>query len=196
MTYNLNNSNEKIALFVKTLLSEIPNSKLIFVKPRQTRLGSVCYSKELNKFLIKINNNLDQFSFLYVFLHEYAHILTLKNSKKLPRPHGKLWQQNYFNLLQLAINENLFPDVIANKIKIHLINPQIFSYQRNFKIMDEIDNYLNKEKKLFLKDLLPGETFTYKNKTYKVLKKIRTRYLCMESSTRKMYYISGFLKIK
>ncbi len=149
--------------FLETLLSKIPNLSLHIKLPRKTKYGTMTFSLYKNRYYITINNNLKAEFFLYVFLHEYAHVLALLNYGKHIKPHGKIWQAFFFSLLNQAIDKNLFSEKTTEAIKTQFLNTNIYSMRRDILVKNEIGNNNISTNKIYLKDLNVGDVFILDN---------------------------------
>jgi len=189
--------NEESALFIEELVAKQPNLKFVIVPERKTHVGLMQYHKLRGDFKISVNNNLTPSYFLYVFLHEYAHLLvTIKKQGKITKPHGKEWQSCFFSLLNQAIERKLFDVVIEKAIQRNFFKKEIYSRKRDFIISNIIFEVESQTKKIFLSDLKIGDIFTA-NKTLqlKVLEKRRTRYLCQDMNSRRKYLVSQYMPV-
>lgn len=189
--------NEESALFIEELVKKQPHLKFVIVPERKTHVGLMQYHKLRGDFKISVNNNLTPSYFLYVFLHEYAHLLvTLKNPGRRTKPHGKDWQHCFFNLLLQAIEKKLFNASIEKAIQEHFFRKGIYSRERDFMITNIIFEAESQAKRIYLSDLKTGDIFTA-NKTLllKVLEKRRTRYLCQDMNSKKKYLVSQYMPI-
>lgn len=63
--------------------------------------------KKIFLCLGKGSKQFDNNTLLYVMLHEFAHVMT----KPEPDPHSDTWKENFDNLLQKAINANLYDPI-------------------------------------------------------------------------------------
>lgn len=184
--------NEKVVEHIDQLVNAIPNLQVKIETPRSTKLGYMKYDINNDFFIISINNNLSPSKFLYVFLHEYAHLLVAQNYKK-PKPHGYEWQIAFFKLLQDAIQKELFHASIAQAIIKEFFYDGVYSKQRDFSVSITINKVDHTTQSLYIKDLKIGTIFTIKNgMQFQLLEKKRTRYLCNEIKTNKKYLISSY----
>lgn len=189
--------NKESALFIEELIAKQSNLKLLIVSERKTHIGLMQYHKLKDDFKISINNNLTPSYFLYVFLHEYAHLqVTVNNQAKRTKPHGKEWQQSFFSLLKQAIERKLFDTTIEKAIQEHFFKKEIYSRKRDFIISNIIFEAETQSTKMFVSDLKIGDIFTA-NKTLqlKVLEKRRTRYLCQDIHSKKKYLVSQYMPV-
>ncbi|MCX7861596.1 MAG: hypothetical protein N2449_01210 [Bacteroidales bacterium] len=187
-------SNQQIIGFLKPLISQIPNLSIALVKPRRTKYGTMQFFPATQQYRITLNNDLNEWFRLYVLLHEFAHVLTHKQIQRKEKAHGKTWQQNFLTLLHKAIEEQIFPEYIATFIHNEFLTQPSYSSSKDYLIKYCIsqEHYLPKQTKC-VKDYQTGQTFSIFNRKFKVLKRFRTRSLCLEIHTHKRYIIQGFI---
>jgi hypothetical protein len=75
--------------------------------PRKSVLGTYLAPVGRNYHIITINGDLNKYEFLYVFLHEYAHLLAHFNGEGYP-PHGIGWKNTFRELLHYFIQKSIF----------------------------------------------------------------------------------------
>jgi hypothetical protein len=184
--------NEKAVDYIDQLIKAIPNLKIKIEQPRRSKLGYMKQDKIRNIYTISINNNLSPSKFLYVFLHEYAHLMVAQKYKTY-KSHGYEWQQAFFGLLSEAIQKTLFQPNIAQTIIKQYFHKGVYSRQRDFIISRSIDEADQVAPALYIKDLAVGTSFMLKNGMHFILlEKKRTRFLCSELKTNKKYLISSY----
>ena len=173
------------------LMQDELNIDIIACKPSVNRLG-VFIVRIGNKNLIKINNDLNQESFLITLLHELAHAFVYKKYHNTVRPHGKEWKSMY----KLVILDFLHPDYFNKEtIRIlsrHLLNPKASSTA-------DLDLYrlLNlHELDKTVSDLNDGDEFFFRNKRYRRVCKLRKNYQCVQIATNRIYRFSPIAKIE
>lgn len=168
--------------------------QLKIVKGRKTKRGDFRATKPIAT--ISINNNLSKEQFLITLVHEIAHLETYLRHPKA-KAHGIEWKQNFKRLMLPFLNNDIFDDELLMPLAKHLMNA---------KATTDSDPLLstklllkNKEintDKCFIFDLEPGVLFELNNRTFKLLNKRRTRYECIEISTRKKYLVNGSAPVK
>ncbi|GAB4450489.1 MAG: hypothetical protein Fur0028_05980 [Bacteroidales bacterium] len=184
--------NEKVVNFIDQLILAIPNLHIKIELPRITKYGHMKHDKLKHLFTISINNNLSPSKFLYVFLHEYAHVLVAQQFKTY-KPHGNEWKTSFFKLLHNAINNELFHPSIVQAIHSEFFSNFVYSRQRDFVISQAIDKADNITPSLYIKDLEPGTTFMLKNEMLLLLlEKRRSRFLCKDVNTNNKYLVSSY----
>jgi len=185
--------NEKVVNYIDNLINTIPNLTVKIEAPRYTKLGYMKHDKLRQWFIISLNNNLSPSKFLYVFLHEYAHLLVVKQYKHKNKPHGIEWQHTFFNLLKQAIENNLFHPEISDTIIKQFLKPSIYSKKRDSLIIEAINKIDNPTSITYVKDLSPGSIFQLNNGVqFKMIEKQRTRYICENLQSNKKYLISSY----
>ncbi len=143
---------------------------------------------------ISINGDLNPYFFLWVFLHEAAHLETHLHYRNV-QPHGHEWQEEYRQLL--IAHAILFPTDIQPLLKkytrhIPLSHPIAKEIESTLHHYDA--NYDPDEVPLTLNDLHPGDRFSLKQNRdllFEVLEKRRTRWLCKEVTTGRQYLVNG-----
>ncbi|NSW44950.1 MAG: SprT-like domain-containing protein [Bacteroidales bacterium] len=188
--------NEKVVEYIDNLVKAIPNLKVKIEPPRHTKLGYMKDDKSKHIYIISLNNNLSPSKFLYVFLHEYAHLLVVKQYKHKNKPHGIEWQQTFFNLLNQAIENQLFHPQITDTIIKQFLKPFIYSKKRDALIIEAINKIDHPTPIIYVKDLNPGSIFQLSNGfQFKMIEKRRTRYICENLQSHKKYLVSSFATV-
>ncbi len=163
-------------------------------KARSTKLGDFRYDPKTKKSVITINNDLNPFAFLVTYLHEVAHHLTFKEFKGRVKPHGEEWKNCFANISRPVLNENVFPPTVLQALTRYFKNPKATSCS---------DPVLFKSLKLF--DNSPGKSldetpekaqFIFKGKTYEKLEKKRTRWVCRELKSQRLYLIPSVAEVE
>jgi SprT protein len=176
-------------------LSQLYPFTFILKKDRSTKLGDFRHIKGSNQFVISVNNNLNQYQFLLTFIHELAH---LKVAKELPRSvkaHGKEWKQAFQYLLEPLLSSDVFPEPLLSVLIQHMGNPKAAAGS-DPKLWLALKNFNQSENDCTLNDLEDGSTFTFRKKQFTRLEKRRTRILCREVKSKKLYLIPGIADVE
>ena len=146
---------------------------------------------------ISINGDLNPYFFLWVFLHEAAHLEThLKHNDA--QPHGYEWQAEYARLI--AAHADFFPSEVQ---------PLLARYVRriplNRSLLRQIEASLRRydpgysdEQHITLDRLIPGARFRLKQRPallFEAIEKRRTRWLCRELSSNRQYLVNGSAEV-
>jgi SprT protein len=173
------------------------NIRLILKPKRRTVLGT--YQAPLSQtdwHKITINNDLNQYAFLFTLVHEIAHMHTwaryCQNCHK--DPHGEEWQNIFRSLLNEVID--YFPSDIALAIQTHIqsVRAATCRDEKLYKLLKQYD--LNPS--FLLEDLEVGGFFTvegFQGMRFQKIKKLRKYYHCNETNTQCIYKISGLQPI-
>ena len=161
---------------------------------RRTKLGDYRRpTPDHNFHEISVNGDLNPYFFLWVFLHEAAHLEThLKHNDA--QPHGYEWQAEYARLI--AAHADFFPPEVQ---------PLLARYVRriplNRSLLRQIEASLhrydpgyNEEQHITLDTLSSGTRFRMKAKPqllFEAIEKRRTRWLCRELSSNRRYLVNG-----
>lgn len=168
---------------------------LTVTRARTTKFGDYRAKKGQLPHRISVNHNLNKYAFLITLTHEFAHLLVYEKYKKKVLPHGLEWKNQYAALIITLLENNIFTDEIAAVLVEHIKNPAASSC-RDFNLTLELKKHDVGESTIHLIDLPEGAVFSLKNKrVFTKGKKRRTRYFCLENSSRKQYLIHGAAEV-
>ena len=165
-------------------------------KARNTKLGDYRAKRGVFPHRISVNQNLNQYAFLITLTHEYAHLLVWEKHKNKVLPHGLEWKNKFAELMLILLENKIFPNDITESLVKHIKNPAASSI-RDFNLTLQLKKYdVDFESVTHLIDLPEGAVFSLKNKRiFTKGKKRRTRYFCLENSTKKQYLIHGAAEV-
>ena len=168
-------------------------------RERTSKLGDYRWPQANHDFHeISINGDLNPYLFLWVFLHEAAHLEThLKYSRV--QAHGHEWQEEYRQLI--ATHTALFPDEVQ---------PLLMRLTRriplNRSLMRQVEELLHHhdpdyrpEQHTTLDDLPAGSRFRLKTNPKLLFENIvrrRTRWLCRDLATGRQYTIAAHAEVE
>lgn len=164
------------------------NVQLTVAKPRVSKLGDFRPPGKVPYAKISVNGDLNPELFLAVLLHELAHLNVYNRYRNSVKAHGKEWRKAHFDILytyQYAFSTEVFELLIkhAQRNKSATLHHPDILYSKLFKDHNEGG--------VLLRDLKENEAFSLRMKTYRILQKKRTRFLCIQLKTGKKYLISG-----
>lgn len=169
------------------LVEEILTKNPIHIKivnNRATKHGD--FKRKINgDFQITLNNNLNQYQFLFTLIHELAHWVTFKKHKRV-KPHGKEWKQNFQHLMLPFLHPSIYPPHLLPYLANYLKNPKA-STGADVNLTREMNSYNEKSGKSFIFELENGSIFNFNNKSFKKGAKRRTRFECVEMASKKIY---------
>jgi hypothetical protein len=182
---------EKAIPEVLKLLEE-HDFQLKIVNQRKTKHGD--FRKLANgKFQITINNNLNAYQFLLTLIHEIAHHVTYQKHGYV-KPHGKEWKLNFKLLMLPFVTPEIYPNSILPHLAKYLINPKA-STDSDVQLSLSLKLKERDSDKNFIFELSYGDWFLFKQRTFKVLEKKRTRFVCLDIDTKKKYLIHQNIEV-
>ena len=169
------------------------NVKVIVTNPSKSRLG-VFIPKRFSENNIRINNNLNRYSFLITLIHEMAHAsIWIKYGRKV-NPHGLEWKMEFKRMILPFLHPNYFPEDILSVLAKHMILPKA-STVRDVDLSTILRKY----------DVLPsftidrikdGDYFEIANGTqFQKISKLRKNYKCKEIKSGKLYRFSPLAEV-
>lgn len=172
---------------------------LRITKSRSSKYGDFRVPGPGHQPKLSINDNLNQYAFLVTLLHEVAHLLVWRNHQLFYRrikPHGIEWKNEFKSLLKPFLKKEIFPEPLLTLLKRHMLNPKASS-SSDVKLMAELKKFDDsKETSLTLTDFQIGDFFNYRNTTYRIIRKNRTRYLCENVNNKKRYLVHSLAEVE
>ena len=162
-------------------------------RERSSKLGDYrCPQPRHQYHEISVNGNLNPYFFLWVLLHEMAHLETWKQHHNTVPPHGHEWQEAYRQLI--VAYAGCFPEEIRPLLerytrRIPLPRPLMQQIEERLRGCDE-----DYTPALTLAQLPEGSRFRllqHPDRVFRSVAKRRTRWLCEEISTHRNYLVSG-----
>lgn len=167
--------------------------KIEISKPSKTRLG-VFIPKQNGKNIIRINQDLNRYSFLITIVHELAHASIWKKFTRNVNPHGIEWKNEFKSMMLPFLNPDFFPEDILRSLSLHMIHPKA-STVRDVELSEILRSY-NKSKTITIKDLKDGDYFRVSNgKEFKRIERLRKNYKCKELLSGRLYRFSPLAEI-
>lgn len=168
--------------------------RLKITKERKSKFGDYRYPNSKYPYhRITVNGNLNPYSFLITTLHEIAHAMVYDQYKNRVQPHGIEWKKNFRTLLIKSIEQQHFPDSIAQPLALYAQNPKA-STASDQRLMLALNQY-NTNPSTLLVDLKEGEAFKLGKKIFIKGPKQRTRFLCIEQMSNQRYLVNGIAEI-
>tara|TARA_B100000902_G_scaffold395993_2_gene455834 strand:- start:26742 stop:27326 length:585 start_codon:yes stop_codon:yes gene_type:complete len=169
------------------------NTELKIVKPCKSRSG-VFIPCIFSKNIIKINDNLNKYSFLITLIHEIAHASIWKKFGRSVKPHGKEWKKEFQRLFLPFLNPDYFPEDILRILSLHMISPKSTTY-RDIALSKALMKY-DRSLIVTISDIKNGTIFTISNgRRFIKISKLRKNYKCKELNTDKYYIFSPLSQV-
>ena len=157
---------------------------------RKTRHGDFRVLSNGN-CLITINSNLNKYRFLITLIHEIAHLYVYKLFKNSIKPHGLEWKNQFRILILPVLNPDIFPKVLLPLLANYFKNPKA-STDSDIELVKELKMYDPPTDKNYIYELDLGTRFDiYNGKIFKLEKKLKKRYKCIEVETGKYYLFNA-----
>ena len=165
---------------------------------RRSKLGDYRWPQREHTFHeISVNGDLNKYLFLWVFLHEAAHMETHVRYADVA-PHGHEWQGEYARLL--AEHAVWFPPEVRPLVaryasRVPLYRPLLRQIEERLHRYDK--DYVEGSV-VHLDDLPAGSRFRLKSRPERLfvsLEKRRTRWLCREEDTGRQYTVNGAAEV-
>ena len=170
------------------------NVKVIVSSPSKSRMG-VFIPKRHGYHIVRINNNLNKYSFLITLIHELAHASIWEKYGRRVNPHGNEWKDQYRKMMLPFLNPEFFPEDILRLLSNHMINPKATTV-RDLELYMILKKY-DKNRSTFISEINDGDEFSIDNgKRFVRIEKLRKNYKCKEISTGKLYRFSPLAEVK
>ena len=164
-------------------------------KQRKTKLGDYRPPVYHTNHRISINHNLNKYSFLITFVHEFAHLLVWEKHKGKVDPHGKEWKNEYKRLMLVFLDNDIFP-VDLEKVLAKSIENSKAASTSDLKLSRILKKYDNQSDFLTLEDLKENTIFFIEGgRRFKKGQKQRTRYKCQNIDNNKFYLIHALTAV-
>lgn len=168
-------------------------------RERRSKLGDYRWPQRDHEFHeMSVNGDLNSYLFLWVFLHEAAHLEThLKYSRVAA--HGHEWQAEYALLLRRYLGffpAEAQPIIAQYSARIPLSRPLLRQVEE---LLHHYDKDYVEGSTTRLDDLPAGSCFRLKNKPEMVFESVerrRTRWLCREAATGRQYTVNGRAEVE
>lgn len=184
---------EELVQYLIPLFQNYPVSFKI-VKPRKSKLGDFRVLKS-GKYQITINGNLNPYSFVITTIHEFAHLKTQQEYGWKAKAHGEEWKRNYRYLLLPVIDSKLLPMDIQKALEHSLINTKASSCTdiQLFRTLRKYETSTSRE--TILEEIPKNSTFVLENRVFRKGNLRRTRYMCEEVTTGKLYLVNALANV-
>ena len=165
---------------------------------RRSKLGDYRWPQgDHNYHEMSVNGDLNPYLFLWVFLHESAHLeIHLKYDKV--QPHGHEWQKEYCQLI--ASHASLFPlevqPLLAHYVRRIPLNRSILRQIET--TLHHYDPGYSDEEHTTLDSLPVGSRFRLKAKPdmlFESVNRRRTRWLCRDVATGRQYTVAASAEV-
>jgi len=180
--------------YCQSLVNEY-NFKFILKKNRTTKLGDFRHQRANGLFIISVNRNLNQYQFLITFIHELGHLKVAVDHPGSIKAHGNEWKAAFQQLLLPLLTDGVFPEPLLSVLKNHMLNPKAAAGS-DTALWNALKVFNDKKGDNSLNSLDDGSSFIFRKKQFTKIKKRRTRVLCKERKSGKLYLIPGIAEVE
>jgi predicted SprT family Zn-dependent metalloprotease len=182
-----------------SLLAEWVHSfdfKLKIKRSRKSKYGDYRQPIAGKNHQITINHDLNPYAFLLTLIHEVAHLVTFEKHGNTVKPHGEEWKQAFKELMHPIMRLNVFPEDVRQSIVSYMQNPAATSCAdlHLMRVLREYDT--EKSKVIHLEELPLDALFIHNGREFRKGIKRRTRFLCLETATRRQYLFSPLAEVE
>jgi SprT protein len=171
------------------------NVHLKISKQRKTKLGDYRPPINHSNHRISINHNLNKYSFLITFVHEFAHLVVWEKHRNRVDPHGIEWKNEYRNMMMPFLNENIFPEDIEKVLEQSIVNSKASS-SSDLKLSRVLSKYDDESDRITLEELEDNSIFFIEGgRRFKKGAKQRTRYKCQNLDNNKFYLVHALTPV-
>jgi hypothetical protein len=180
--------------YCKTLRGQY-DFKFILKRSRLTKLGDFRVNRASGEYSVSVNRDLNPYQFLLTFIHELAHLKVAEDHPRSAKSHGHEWKNAFKELLQPVLTENVFPEPLFSVLKKHMLNPKAAAGS-DPKLWNALKEFDYEKESCQLNSLEDGSSFVFRKKHFTRVKKRRTRILCKEVASRRLYLIPGIADVE
>lgn len=162
---------------------------------RRSKYGDYRWPQPRHEFHeMSVNGDLNPYLFLWVFLHEAAHLETHLRHPGVVA-HGHEWQAEYARLLALltpSFPSDVQPLVVRCASRVPLYRPLMRRIEEMLHCYDA--DYNPESPAVRLDDLPAGSLFrlaSHPDRLFESVERRRTRWLCRDISNGRMYTVNG-----
>ncbi|TXC81801.1 SprT-like domain-containing protein [Luteibaculum oceani] len=186
---------EEVGAKISEIEKRFPRVETRWVGNRRSKLGDYRPSNEFEpRANITLNKNLDLFVALLVWIHEFAHHITWLEHGRSVAPHGKEWKMNFKSLFEQHF-QSFFPEEWEDPLKRYFKNPKATTFSSP-SLRQFYTNPAENPNLPTLKELNDGTEFTFRLRSFKRIKKLRTYILCCELNTGRKFRINGACRVE
>ncbi len=162
--------------------------ELKLTKRRFSKVGDFCAQRGKSP-LITLNNDLNPYLFLLTYIHEVAHLFAHKKYGSRIAPHGSEWKGEFRSLMVPLLKESSFPPEILHELHRHMTDPKASSFA-DTALTNSLRRYDPEHvNSVQLSEVAEGSVFKLQGKYFKKGKLRRTRVVCKEMKTKRLYLV-------
>ena len=163
-------------------------------RARRTKTGDFRPGRHGHR--ISVNGNLNPYHFLWVLVHEIAHLHVHERYRRRVAPHGEEWKSAFRDLMWPLTEVDWIPSELKPVWQRHLKNPKATTFSDQL-LIEAFRAYDGDEEQVTTVSMLEeGVEFALSNgRRFRRGPKQRTRYKCQEISSGRWYLVQGLAPI-
>lgn len=166
-------------------------------RSRKTKLGDYRPPHgDRTAHVITVNHDLNPYAFLITTLHEFAHMNTYLKFGNKVKAHGFEWKAEFRTLLIPLLDSSSIPDDIKKALAKSIFNLKASSCTdaNLFRTLKQYNK--NAATTVLVEEIAIEQRFVLQDKLFERGFKRRSRYLCKDVSTGRMYLINGLAEVE
>jgi len=163
-------------------------------RARRTKTGDFRPDRHVHR--ISVNGNLNPYHFLWVLVHEIAHLHVHERYRKRVAPHGAEWKTTFRDIMWPLTEADWVPAELRRVWQRHLRNPKATTFS-DHELIEAFRVYDDESEQVKTVSMLDeGVEFTLSNgRRFRRGEKQRSRYKCQEISSGRWYLFQGLAPI-
>jgi len=156
-------------------------------RPRKSKLGDFRPARMHRPTSITLNQDLSPYQMLLTLTHEIAHLINWSTHGPKVAAHGPEWKACFGQLLRELATVTTLPESYRTALVSHAKNPKssVTSDPQLYRLLRDLEG---KDERTLV-DVKQGQTFVFRGRVFKKVSSQRSRCLCKESKTGRMYHI-------
>ncbi len=170
--------------------------QLTITKRRGSKLGDFRSATRNLPHRISVNGDLNKYLFLFVLLHEMAHLIASQRFGKKAKPHGLEWKAIFKELFFTMVPKNSLPESIEAILPVYF-DKHTSNSQANEILIRTVQTFSNNSGLYALLETLPEGTWFMTTIGKHFLKQglRRKRFLCKCASTGRLYLFNPLASV-
>lgn len=163
-------------------------------RDRSSKLGDYRHPTPSSGHRVSVNGSLNPYAFVITFIHEMAHLTAFEKFKNKVDPHGVEWKQEFKELMQPYLTQEVFPEPLLSVLVRHMRNPKS-STVRDAALMRELRAFDAPRPTVLLEELPEDARFMLQSREFIKGDQLRKRFRCVECGSGRKYLISPIAEV-
>jgi hypothetical protein len=163
-------------------------------RERSSKLGDYRHPTPTSGHRVSVNGSLNPYAFVITFIHEMAHLTAFEKYRNKVDPHGAEWKQEFKELMQPYLTQEVFPQPLLGVLARHMRNPKS-STVRDAALMRELRAFDSPRPTVLLEELPEDARFMLQSREFIKGDQLRKRFRCVECGSGRKYLISPIAEV-